>query len=82
MPVDVQLHRRMPHKLQWSPQRVIQTQTVDNLEPGDLGDEGGHQHTDEEQRHDCILEPELETLDDVGCHGAQDHVKENAERPE
>lgn len=79
--VNVQLHQVGGNVDQdGGAQGVVQAQTVDDLEAGNLGDEGGHQHAGKEQAHNHLFATEGKALDDKGGDGAQQHVENQADR--
>ncbi|MGY4274271.1 hypothetical protein ACVILE_000451 [Streptomyces sp. M18.1] len=55
------------------PPGVEQPEAVDHLEGGHLRRHGGHQRGDQEESHDELLEAELEAVDRVRGHRADDH---------
>src|SRR5665647_3212703 len=58
---------------------VVGTQRVHDLEGRDLGGDAGYQRGQQEEHHDALPEPELEPVDRVRGHGADDDGPEDRE---
>src|SRR5665648_537432 len=59
---------------------VVGTQRVHDLEGRDLGGDAGYQRGQQEEHHDALPEPELEPVDRVRGHGADDDGPEDREQ--